>query len=127
MELVLFNVISGDMDSGIECTFSKVVGNTELHGVVTMLEGWDATQRHLDSLESLWDCANLVKFNKAKRKALHLDQGNSKYKYGLGRRQIDSGLEVNDLKVLTRSPEQPRKPAISWAASKEVWSSGMGR
>lgn len=99
-ELVLFNVITGDMDSGIVCTFSKVPENTELHGVVTMMEGWDAIQR---------DYANLVKFNKAECKALHLDWGNSKHKYRLGRKWIDSDSEENDLKVLlTRSPVQPR-------------------
>ncbi|RMC09958.1 hypothetical protein DUI87_12746 [Hirundo rustica rustica] len=71
-ELVLFNIITGEMDSGIECTFSKVAENNELHGVVTMLEGWDAIQRDLDRFQSLWDCANLMKFNKTECKALQL-------------------------------------------------------
>lgn len=51
-----------------------------------------------------------MKFNKARCKALHLDQGNSKYKYRLGRKWIGSDPEEDDLKVLlTRSPVQPRK------------------
>lgn len=126
-ELVLFNVITGDMDNGIKRTFSKVAKNTELHGVVTMLEGWDAVQRDLDRFQSLWDCANLVKFNKVECKALPLDQGNSKHKYRLGRKWINSDPEENDLKVLlTRSPVQPRKAAIFWAASKEAWPPGQG-
>lgn len=34
LELVLFNVITGDMDNGIECTFSQVADKTELCGVL---------------------------------------------------------------------------------------------
>lgn len=34
LELVLFNVITGDMDNGIECTFIQVADKTELCGVL---------------------------------------------------------------------------------------------
>jgi len=53
------------MNSGTECTLSKFADDTKLCGVVTMLEGRDAIQRDLDSLER-WACLNLMKFNKAK-------------------------------------------------------------
>jgi len=77
---VLFIIFVGDMDSGIECTLSKFANDTKLCGAVDTLEGRDAIQRDLDSLER-WAYADFTKFNKARCKVLHMGQGNPKHKY----------------------------------------------
>ncbi|GAB0204753.1 mitochondrial enolase superfamily member 1 [Grus japonensis] len=95
----LFNIFVGDMDSGIEGTLSKFADNTELCGVVNMLEGRDAILRDLDRLER-WARANHIKFNKAKGKVLHVGRRNPKHHYRLGEEWIESSPEEKNLRVL---------------------------
>ena len=73
--------------------------DTKLCGVVNTLEGRDAIQRDFDR-PGRWVHANVMKFNKAKCKVLHMGWGNPKYKYRLGEEWIENSPEEKDLGVL---------------------------
>ncbi|KAK4825565.1 hypothetical protein QYF61_000153 [Mycteria americana] len=86
-----FNIFVSNMVSGIECTLTKFANTTKLCGVVNTLERRDAIQRDLDRLER-WAHANLIKFNKAKCKVLHMGQGHPKHKYRLTENGLRAAL-----------------------------------
>jgi len=87
------------MDSKIECTLSKFADDTKVSGVVDSVEGSGAFQMDLDRLER-WAHANLVQFNKAKRKVLHMGQENPNHGYRLSGEWIESSTAEKDLGVL---------------------------
>jgi len=67
--------------------------------VIDTLQGRDGIQRDIDMPER-WACANLTKFNKARRKILHMGHSNPKHRYRLGREWIESSPEEKNLGVL---------------------------
>ncbi|PKU47410.1 rna-directed dna polymerase from mobile element jockey-like [Limosa lapponica baueri] len=129
---MLFSIFVGDMDTGTERTLRKFSNDTRLCGTVDTLDGRDAIQRDLDRLER-WVHANLMKFNQAKRKVLHLSRGKPKHKYRLDREWTESSLEEKDLGVMVDEKlNMSQQCALAAQKSnllhqKKAWPAGQGR
>ena len=63
--LMLFNIFISDINSGIECTFSKFADDTKLCGAADTPKGWDVIQGDLDRLQQCVQI-NLMMLSKSK-------------------------------------------------------------
>lgn len=117
------------MLAALKTSWAIVCFSVHLNGTVDTLKGRNTTQRCLDKFEIF---ENLMKFNKAKCKGLHLSYVNRKHKRKLDAEWIGSRSE-KDLGVLVDKKLhiswqnmclQPMKPTEHWASTKPVWPAG---
>ena len=99
LSLVLFNNFINDIDEGTLSTLSKFADYRKLAGVVDTPAGCAAIQYDLDRLEG-WAEHNLMRFNKSKRKLLHLKKNNHRPQYRLEADQLKKSSAKKDLDVL---------------------------
>ncbi|PKU42798.1 reverse hypothetical protein [Limosa lapponica baueri] len=93
---VLFNIFVRDTDNGIECTLASLPMTPSCVVWSTCWrEGIPSRRTWLEK----WACVNLVEFNQAKCKLLHLGHDNPRHKYRLGGEWIEISPEEKDLGV----------------------------
>lgn len=68
-----------------------MAGDTKLSGAINTLGGRDAISRDLNRLEK-WARVNLIKFNMAKAKDLHMGWGNPQYRDRQGMNGLRAAL-----------------------------------
>ncbi|KAJ7418273.1 rna-directed dna polymerase from mobile element jockey-like [Willisornis vidua] len=108
-----FNIfLISNMDSGTKRSLSKFAGIMKLHGAVNVLEERDAIQRDLDRLER-WDCANLMKFNRANCKVHFFTVRVVRHWNRLPREAVDAP----SLKVFKARLDRALSSLVQWKVS----------
>ena len=85
----LFNIFIYYLNSRIECILSKFADNTKMSGAADIIEERNAIQRDLDELGK-WVDVDIMRFNKAKCKSLHLGHSNPRDVYRLGEKLTEN-------------------------------------
>jgi len=113
---VFFNVFINNRGSTIEFTLSKFADDNKLSNAVDTTQERDAIQRDLDRLEE-WAHENLMKFNKAKCKMLHLDGGNTDMRTDWEKKEVIESIETYSGAVMNKKLDtsQQALPAASKA------------
>ena len=109
---VVVSILINYTDRSTECTLSKFAVYTKLSGAVDTTERMDAILRDWDTPEKQAH-ENLMRFNKIKHRALHLDQGNPRKKYRLREELIESSSVENALRVLTDKKTDKKQCALA--------------
>ncbi|KAK4806985.1 LOW QUALITY PROTEIN: hypothetical protein QYF61_000314 [Mycteria americana] len=109
---VLFNIFINDLDAGV----CNVLDAASLL-MIPNWEGQEALQKDLDRLEH-WSIMNGMKFNKSKRRILHLGWSNAGHKYKLGEEWLEISPAERDLGVLVDSRLNMRSQQCALAAKR---------
>lgn len=88
-------LVRDDLNSGTECTLSKLASDPKLGVAVDSPENGEALQRGLDRLGS-WATTEHMKFKKSKCQILPLGWDNPGYTYKLGAERLEGSSRKRD-------------------------------